>query len=203
MREIAQLTPMWSGVSYERLEQSEGLQWPVTSATHHGTAIMHREQFAKGKARLVGVDYLPPGESPSEQFPFILITGRVLQHYNCGAQTRRTGILHLVDRDVLEMHPQDAARLGCREGDPVRLVSARAHAILPVTVSQRVQPGQLFASFHFPKSQVNRLLSSSADDSSKCPEYKVSAVRVERITADSAEAVQSQQSAPVHARLVT
>jgi formate dehydrogenase major subunit len=203
MKEIAQLTPMWAGVSYERLEQPSGLQWPVLDATHHGTAIMHRERFAKGKGRFVGVDYLPPGESSNEQYPFTLITGRVLQHYNCGAQTRRTGIMHLVDGDVLEVHPEDAERLGCREGEMVRLVSARADALLPVIISERVQPGQLFTSFHFPHSAVNRLLSSSADESSKCPEYKVSAVRVERITAESAGAVQAHCAAPVHARLIT
>jgi predicted molibdopterin-dependent oxidoreductase YjgC len=203
MNEIAQLTPMWAGVSYERLEQPDGLQWPVPDATHHGTAIMHRERFATGKGRFVGVDYLPPGESPSEQYPFILITGRVLQHYNCGAQTRRTGILHLVDGDVLEMHPQDAGKLGCREGEMIRLVSARADAMLPVAISERVQPGQLFTSFHFPHSAVNRLLSSSADESSKCPEYKVSAVRVERLSAESAGVVLAPHAAPVHARLIT
>jgi formate dehydrogenase major subunit len=203
MNEISRFTPMWAGVSYERLEQPDGLQWPVPDTTHPGTAIMHRERFAKGKGCFVGVDYLPPGESPSEQYPFVLITGRVLQHYNCGAQTRRTGIMELVDGDVLEMHPQDAGRLGCREGEAVRLVSARADALLPVAISERVMPGQLFTSFHFPRSQVNRLLSSSADESSKCPEYKVSAVRVERITAESAGTVQTQDAVPVHARLIT
>ncbi len=203
MNEIAQLTPMWAGVSYERLEQSSGLQWPVSDAMHQGTTIMHREHFVRGKARFVGVDYLPPGESPDEQYPFILITGRILQHYNCGSQTRRTGIIHLVDGDVLEMHPQDADKLGCRNGELVRLVSPRADAVLPVAISERVQPGQLFTSFHFPHSQVNRLLSSSADESSKCPEYKVSAVRVESISAESGEAPQAPDATPIHARLIT
>jgi predicted molibdopterin-dependent oxidoreductase YjgC len=97
MEEIRQMTPMWAGVSYERLEQPDGLQWPVPATTHAGAALMHREQFPRGKARFVGVDYLLPGESPSEQYPFILITGRMLQHYNCGAQTRQTEIMRLVD----------------------------------------------------------------------------------------------------------
>lgn len=203
MNEIIRLTPMWAGVSYERLDQPEGLQWPVPVLTHPGTALMHRERFPKGKARFVGVDYLPPGESPNEEYPFILITGRVLQHYNCGAQTRRTAIMHLVDGDVLEMHPKDAEALGCRGGDVVRLVSARSQALLPVAISERVKPGQLFTSFHFPDSQINRLLSSSADESSKCPEYKVSVVRVERVASDSAPAEGSADAAPVHARLIT
>ena len=203
MKEIARLTPLWAGVSYERLEQPEGLQWPVPTMTHPGTSLMHRERFPNGKARFVGVDYLPPGESPNEQYPFILITGRVLQHYNCGAQTRRTEIMRLVDGDVLEMHREDARTLGCREGDVVRLASARADALLPVVMSERVRPGQLFTSFHFPDSQVNRLLSSSADDSSKCPEYKVSVVRIERVPSGSVAAAGSTGSEPVRARLIT
>ena len=129
----------------------------------------------------MAVDYLPPGETPSEAYPLVLITGRILQHYNCGAQTRRTEIMQVVDTDVLEMHALDATRLDVRDGDPVRLISARGEARLPVMISDRVQPGELFTSFHFPDSDLNVLLSSSADESSKCPEYKVSTVRVEKV----------------------
>ncbi|MEE9172875.1 MAG: molybdopterin dinucleotide binding domain-containing protein, partial [candidate division NC10 bacterium] len=125
----------------------------------------------------------PPGESPSEEYPFVLITGRILQHYNCGAQTRRTEIAQLVDADVLEVHPEDAARLGLQDQERVRLVSARAEAVLPVAISERMMQGQVFTSFHFPATEVNALLSSSADESSKCPEYKVSVVRVEKLRA--------------------
>lgn len=181
MDEIARLTPMFTGVSYDRLDQHTGLQWPVTSPLHDGTSLMHRETFPKGKARFVAVDYLPPGETASEDYPFILTTGRVLQHYNCGAQTRRTHILEIVDTDVLEMHQADMERLHLQDGAIVRLVSARGQALLPAVRSERVLPGHLFTSFHFPASTVNELLSSSADESSKCPEYKVSAVRVEPV----------------------
>ena len=181
MDEIARLTPMFSGVSYDRLDQHAGLQWPVTSPLHDGTSLMHRETFPKGKAHFVAVDYLPPGETASEDYPFILTTGRVLQHYNCGAQTRRTHILEIVDTDVLEMHQADMERLHLQDGAIVRLVSARGQALLPAVRSERVLPGHLFTSFHFPASTVNELLSSSADESSKCPEYKVSAVRVEPV----------------------
>ena len=145
---------------------------------------MHQETFAKGKARFVGVDYLPPGEAASKEYPFVLTTGRILQHYNCGAQTRRTGILELVDTDVLEMHSADMKGLDLHDGEIVRVVSARGDALLPVVGSKRVLPGHLFTSFHFPASTVNSLLSSSADENSKCPEYKVSAVRVESIQRD-------------------
>ncbi len=181
MDEIARLTPMFAGVSYDRLDQPAGLQWPVPTAMHEGTSLMHQETFPKGKAHFVGVEYLPPGEAASKEFPFVLTTGRILQHYNCGAQTRRTDILELVDTDVLEMHPADMEGLQLRDGEIVRAVSARGEALLPVVGSERVMSGHLFTSFHFPASTVNALLSSSADDSSKCPEYKVSAVRVEPI----------------------
>ncbi len=188
MDEIARLTPMFAGVSYDRLDGHAGLQWPVLSSTHPGTALMHQETFPKGKAHFVAVDYLPPGETASKDYPFVLTTGRILQHYNCGAQTRRTDILDVVDTDVLEMHPTDAERLHLEDGAIVRLVSARGEAILPVVKSERVLPGHLFTSFHFPASTVNALLSSSADESSKCPEYKVSAVRVEVMERDELDA---------------
>jgi predicted molibdopterin-dependent oxidoreductase YjgC len=183
MAEMATLTPMLAGVSYDRLEQPDALQWPVPDRQHPGTPLMHQERFARGKARFVAVDYLPPGEQPNEAYPFVLVTGRLLEHYNCGAQTRRTDIIQLVDSDVLEMHPDDMARLGFRQNQQVRLVSARSSAELPVSSSNRVRPGELFTSFHFPDTDVNSLLSSSADESSKCPEYKVSTVRVEHLTA--------------------
>lgn len=195
MDEIAKLTPTLAGVSYDKLERPEGLQWPVPSKDHPGTPLMHAEQFPRGRARFVGAEYLPPGESPTEAYPFLLITGRILQHYNCGAQTRRTDIMQVVDTDVLEMHPDDAQRLGFRDGDMAELVSARGEAVVPVALSERVLPGEVFTSFHFPTTDLNVLLSSSADESSKCPEYKVSAVRIEKL---------DRAPAPAHhSRLIT
>ena len=203
MDEIARLTPMFAGVSYDRLDTPSGLQWPVPSVGHEGTALMHRERFPKGKARFVGVEYLPPGESPTAEYPFTLITGRILQHYNCGAQTRRTDILDVVDVDVVEMHPEDAARLRIAGGDLVRLVSPRNAILLPVVLSERVQPGELFTSFHFPASDVNTLLSSSSDDMSRCPEYKVSVVRVELVDREELDAEDKQERETLHVKLIT
>jgi len=130
MDEIAKLTPMFAGVSYDRLGQPAGLQWPVPTVAHEGTALMHQETFPNGKAHFVAVEYLLPGEVASKEYPFVLTTGRILQHYNCGAQTRRTGILELVDTDVLEMHSADMAALHLRDGEIVRVVSARGEALL-------------------------------------------------------------------------
>jgi len=203
MDEIATLTPMFAGVSYDRLDQHAGLQWPVPTAVHEGTALMHQGTFPRGKAHFVAVEYLPPGEAPTDDYPFVLTTGRILQHYNCGAQTRRTDILELVDTDVLEMHPADMEGLHLRDGEVVRLVSARGEALLPVVGSERVLPGHLFTSFHFPASTVNSLLSSSADDSSKCPEYKVSAVRVEPIEGDELDPEDEAELRHMRVRLIT
>jgi formate dehydrogenase major subunit len=181
MDEIALLVPTMRGISYERLERKPGLQWPVPEWSHPGTAVMHEGIFPRVKAQFIGVDYLPPGEEPSEEFPFVLVTGRILEHYCSGAQTRRTHIRELVDHDVLEIYPDDAHRLSLRNGHRVKVVSARSEIVMPVEVSERVAPGQVFASFHFPENDLNTLLSSSADEASLCPEYKVSTVRLEKL----------------------
>lgn len=201
MDEMAALTPMLAGVSYERLEKADALQWPVPDQQHPGTGLMHRERFARGKGRFVAVDYLPPGEQPTEDYPFVLVTGRLLEHYNCGAQTRRTGIIELVDSDVLEMHPDDVAQLQLRDGQLVRLVSARSTAVLPVKPSDRVRRGELFTSFHFPGTDLNSLLSSSADESSKCPEYKVSTVRVEAVETEELDPEDEAERRHIHSRV--
>ena len=164
---------------------------------------MHQETFPKGKAHFVGVEYLPPGEAPTAEYPFVLTTGRILQHYNCGAQTRRTDILELVDTDVLEMHPVDMEGLHLRDGEIVRVVSARGDALLPAVGSERVLQGHLFTSFHFPASTVNALLSSSADESSQCPEYKVSAVRVEPIERDELDPEDETELRHMRRQLIT
>jgi formate dehydrogenase major subunit len=203
MAEMAALSPMLAGVSYGRLDHPAGLQWPVPDPEHPGTALMHEERFARGKGRFVAVEYLPPGEQPTPEYPFVLVTGRLLEHYNCGAQTRRTDLLQLVDSDVLEVHPADAARLGLCDGEYVRLVSARSSAMLPARASTRVREGELFTTFHFPGSDVNSLLSSSADESSKCPEYKVSTVRVERIEEEELDPEDEAERRRVHSRIGT
>lgn len=187
MDEIARLTPAMRGISYERLDCEPGLQWPVPDVTHSGTSVMHEETFPQGKARFVGVDYLPPGEETSEEYPFVLVTGRILEHYCSGAQTRRTRLMDLVDHSTLEIHPDDARRLAVRSGQRVKVISGRGEIVMPVAISDRVVPGQVFADFHFPETNLNTLLSSSADEASRCPEYKVSTVRLEKVKRSAAE----------------
>lgn len=180
MDEIAALTPSLSGISYDRLE-GNGLQWPVPEAGHPGTSILHTTRFPRngGLARFAPVEYLPPGEEPDAEYPLVLVTGRVLQHYNAGTMTRRTRLAQVVDRDYLEIHPVDALRYGIAEGDEVSVASRRDSVRLTAKVGDRVAPGTVFTTFHFPETPVNLLLSSSSDVITRCPEYKVLAVRVE------------------------
>jgi formate dehydrogenase major subunit len=184
MDEIALLTPSLHGVSHERLG-TQGLQWPVPSATHPGTPVLFTERFEtpSGRAALFGVDWLPPGELASDAYPFILITGRQLAHYNSGTQTRRTGNLELQGEDMVECNPADAVRLGIAEGDKVEIESARGKIETHARITTRVASGNVFLSFHFPEVKTNLLTSANADPNTSCPEYKVTAVRVRRVGA--------------------
>ena len=188
MDEIAALTPQLRGVTYERLAR-RGLQWPVWDASHQGTPVLYEERFATktGRAALFATDWEPPGEVASEGFPFILITGRQLAHYNSGTQTRRTGNLALHGEDLVEIHPSDAERLGIAEGDKVEVASARGAVRTHACVTTRVAPGNVFLSFHFPEVKTNLLTSGNADPLVSCPEYKVTAVRVARVAGPDAE----------------
>ena len=183
MDEIAKLTPTMAGVAYDKLDDHFGLQWPVPTREHQGTGIMHTDRFPRGKAKFSPAEYLQPGEVPTDDYPFTLVTGRVLHHYNCGAQTRNSKLIEFVNRDVLEMHAEDATELGIADGETVNVTSARATIQLPCVISERVIPGQLFTTFHFPDNDLNTLLSSSADALSSCPEYKVLTVRVAKLPA--------------------
>ncbi len=183
MDEIARLTPAWRGVSHERLGR-QGLQWPVPAKDHPGTPVLYENGFAtkNGRGNLLAVDWEPPGEAASDAFPFILITGRQLAHYNCGTQTRRTGNLELQPADLVEIHPEDAARLGIGDGDFVEIASVRGKVETWACVTRRVAPGNVFLSFHFPEVKTNLLTGPGADPLTKCPEYKVTAVAVKKLS---------------------
>ncbi len=181
MDELASLTPKWAGISHERLG-SKGLQWPVPDKTHAGTPVLYTEKFAtkSGRGLLFKADWEAPGEIASERFPFILITGRQLAHYNCGTQTRRTHNLDLHPADMCEICPDDAQKLGVSDGDFVEVESARGKVKAQARVTTRVAHGQIFMSFHFPEMKTNLLTSGNSDGQTKCPEYKVTAVAVRR-----------------------
>lgn len=175
MDEVARLSPSYRGISFARLEQ-EGLQWPVPSPDHAGTPILHRTSFPIGKGKLTRVEYLPSPQLSGAGLT--LVTGRVLEHYNAGTMTRRTPNLSLVGEDFLEVHPRDAQARGLRDGDRVAIRSAQGQASARCRVTDRVAPGVVFLSFHFPSSETNAVTSAVRDRLADCPEYKVTAVEV-------------------------
>ncbi|HZV74043.1 MAG TPA: formate dehydrogenase subunit alpha [Conexibacter sp.] len=181
MREIAALTPDWAGITYARLGR-RGLQWPVAPDGTDAPILYEREfALAGGRARFAALPYKAPGDAADDEFPLILVTGRRLQHYNAGTMTRRTGNVELMDADVLEMHPDDAARLWIADGDVISVRSRVGRIELPAQVTDRIEPGHVFTTFHFPATRTNLLVGASADVNTSCPEYKVVAVDVRPI----------------------
>ena len=182
MDEIARLTPTFHGVSYERLDELGSIQWPCNEDAPEGTPIMHIEQFVRGKGRFMLTEYIPTDERTSSRFPLILTTGRILSQYNVGAQTRRTPNSMWHDEDRLEIHPADAESRGINEGDWVGITSRAGETVLRAVVSERMQPGVVYTTFHFPESGANVITTDNSDWATNCPEYKVTAVQVTRVT---------------------
>ncbi len=178
MREIAALTPEFTGVTYERLGR-RGLQWPVAAdGTDH--PILYEREFHRegGRAHIAALPYKEPGDAADAEFPLVLITGRRLEHYNAGTMTRRTANIELMDRDWLELHPDDAAQLWIGDGDLVSVRSRVGRIELEARLTERIEPGHVFTAFHFPEVRTNLLIGASADVNTSCPEYKVVAVDV-------------------------
>jgi predicted molibdopterin-dependent oxidoreductase YjgC len=178
MAEIAELTPHYAGVTYERIGR-DGLQWPVASdGTDSPMLYGQRFDLPDGRAALAALPYKPPGAEADDEFPLVLVTGRRLEHYNVGTMTRRTGNLELVGHEWLEIHPDDAAALGVEDGETVEVRSRNGSILLEAGVTERIEPGHVFASFHFPEARTNVLVGQSADVDTSCPEYKVVPVAV-------------------------
>ncbi|ALB39877.1 hypothetical protein AA650_04830 [Anabaena sp. WA102] len=179
MDEIAQVAPHYfGGVSYARLA-GDGLQWPCPSPDHPGTVTVHADRFMGGKGQLVAIDYVPSPEHGVKGYPFLLITGRLLEHYNVGTMTRRTANQELVPEDVLEIHPGDADQENIADGEQVNLESRWGSIQVKVKKSRRIAPGTLFLSFHYPETHTNRITGPHLDPQSKCPQYKAVAVRLQ------------------------
>jgi formate dehydrogenase major subunit len=181
MDEIAALTPTFAGVNYARLEAAGSLQWPCNDAAPEGTPTMHVNGFQRGKGKFIVTQYVPTAEKVTPRFPLLLTTGRILSQYNVGAQTRRTPNVHFHGGDVLEIHPHDAEQLGINDGDRVRVASRAGETILPATVSNRMQPGVVYTTFHFPESGTNVVTTDNSDWATDCPEYKVTAVHLTKL----------------------
>ena len=182
MDEIARLTPTFTGISYARIDELESIQWPCNEAAPEGTPTMHVGEFVRGKGRFLVTEYVPTRERVNAKYPLILTTGRILSQYNVGAQTRRTGNVAWHDEDRLELHPQDAEDRGIRDGDWVGIQSRAGETVLRALVADRMQPGVVYTTFHFPGSGANVITTDNSDWATNCPEYKVTAVQVTRVS---------------------
>ncbi len=180
MAEIARLTPTFAGVSYEKLDALGSLQWPCNAAAPTGTPIMHVDRFVRGKGRFMLTEFIATEEHTSARFPLLLTTGRILSQYNVGAQTSRTPNNLWHHEDVLELHPFDAENRGLRTGDLVALESRAGTTSLRAVISERMQPGVVFTTFHHPGSGANVVTTDFSDWATNCPEYKVTAVQVSK-----------------------
>jgi formate dehydrogenase major subunit len=177
MDEIARTTPIFAGVSYDKLDQG-AVQWPCDEAAPDGTPIMHLDRFVRGKGNFVITEYVPTDEKVGPRFPLLLTTGRILSQYNVGAQTRRTANVVWHAEDLLEIHPHDAEERGINHGDWVRLRSRAGETTLRATITERVAPGIVYTTFHHPLTQANVVTTEYSDWATNCPEYKVTAVQV-------------------------
>jgi formate dehydrogenase major subunit len=182
MDEIAALTPTFQGVSYEKLDRLGSLQWPCNEAAPAGTPTMHVEHFVRGKGKFLVTEYVPTQERTTSRFPLLLTTGRVLTQYNVGAQTRRTANNLWHDEDRLEIHPHDADVRGIADGEWVGIASRAGETVLRASVTERVQPGVVYTTFHFPESGANVVTTDNSDWATNCPEYKVTAVQAVKVS---------------------
>ncbi|HTW67922.1 MAG TPA: formate dehydrogenase subunit alpha [Bryobacteraceae bacterium] len=178
MAEIARLTPTFTGVTYEKIDELGSVQWPCNAKAPDGTPVMHVGGFVRGKGRFMLTEFIPTDERTTSRFPLILTTGRILTQYNVGAQTARTQNNVWHPEDVLEIHALDAENRGIREGDRVSLVSRAGETTLRAHISERMQPGVVYTTFHHGFTGANVVTTEFEDWATGCPEYKVTAVQV-------------------------
>ncbi|MFA5901151.1 MAG: formate dehydrogenase subunit alpha [Hyphomicrobium sp.] len=178
MDEIASMTPTFKNISFKRLDELGSIQWPCNDEAPLGTPVMHTEEFTRGKGRFMLTEFVPTAERSNSRFPLILTTGRILSQYNVGAQTRRTDNIAWCDEDVLEMHASDAEVRGVKDGSMVSLTSRVGGTSMRVRFSDRIPPGVVYTTFHFPLSGANVITTENSDWATNCPEYKVTAVQV-------------------------
>jgi formate dehydrogenase major subunit len=178
MDEIARLTPTFAGISYEKLDRLGSVQWPCNEKAPEGTPVMHIGGFVRGKGKFMLTEFVPTDERTTDRFPLVLTTGRILSQYNVGAQTSRTPNTAWHHEDVLDIHPFDAENRGIEDGDLVSLASRAGEITLHARLSERMQPGVVYTTFHFASTGANVVTTEFADWATSCPEYKVTAVQV-------------------------
>ena len=186
MDEIARLMPTFHSVSYDKLDRLGSVQWPCNETHPEGTPTMHTDEFVRGKGRFMLTEYVATEERVNRRFPLLLTTGRILTQYNVGAQTRRTANTVWHPEDILELHPVDAEDRGIRDGDWVGVQSRAGETVLRAKISERMQPGVVYTTFHWPGSGANVVTTENSDWATNCPEYKVTAVQVSRVEQPSA-----------------
>ncbi len=180
--EMRALTPQYAGISHARLAAGEQLCWPCPTEEHPGTPILHRETFTRGLGQFHPVEYRPAAEEVDAAYPVVLTTGRMLEHYHTGTMTRRSKGLHgLAPGPFVEVNGDDAKKIRVKDGDSVRVTSRRGSIVLPAKVGSRVEAGVLFIPFHFWEAAANVLTNPAYDPTARIPEFKVCAVRLERV----------------------
>jgi formate dehydrogenase major subunit len=182
MDEVAKLTPTFKGVSFDKIDELGSIQWPCNEDHPEGTPTMHVDEFVRGKGKFFITEYIPTTEKVNNKFPLILTTGRILSHYNVGAQTRRTKNIEWHDEDLIEIHPHDAEDRGINEKDWVGINSRAGDTVLRAKITERVQPGVVYTTFHHPVSGANVITTDNSDWATNCPEFKVTAVQVTKVT---------------------
>ena len=179
--EIASLTPSMAGISYDRLDPN-GIQWPCPTADHPGTPILHKEKFTRGLGKFTPLTFREPMEATDSEFPFMLNTGRILQHWHGGTMSRRSaGLDWVVPEGEIQVNSEDGAQLGITPGEMIRVTSRRGEATGKASLTDKLPRGMVFMNFHFAEVPANALTNDAVDPVAKIPEYKVSAVKVERV----------------------
>jgi predicted molibdopterin-dependent oxidoreductase YjgC len=182
MKEIAEVTPSYCGISYARLK-NDGIHWPCTGTDHPGTPCLHMDQFTCGLGVFHPVEYIPPDELPDEEYPLYLTTGRVLYQYHTGTMTMKTeGLNELAPECFVEISAQDAGVYGLGSGDFVKIASRRGEIEAKARISRKAVKGTVFIPFHYAKAAANKLTNAALDPTAKIPEYKVCAVRIEKVS---------------------
>jgi predicted molibdopterin-dependent oxidoreductase YjgC len=185
MDEIARVAPIYGGIGYKRLQKPGGLQWPCRNAKDPGTQRLHAKQFTRGRGKFHVVHHKPAAEMPTDAYPLLLTTGRVLDHFHTGSMSRRSRVLEtLTPESSINLNPRDMEALGANEGDPVEILSKRGEVKTIACKDPRVQEGMAFMAFHWNESPANVLTNDAHDPTSKIPEYKVSAVKIQRLPVD-------------------
>jgi len=181
LEEVAQLTPSYGGIYYDRIEK-DGLHWPCPNRAHPGTPYLHKDRFTRGLGLFHAVEYLPPEELPDKDYPFMLTTGRIYVHYHTGTMTRRSPSLNKeVEDGFAEINPRLAKELGIAQGEKIRVLSRRGEIEIKADLSERMEKNTIFIPFHFVESAANMLTNPAFDPIAKIPEFKVCAVKIQKM----------------------